>query len=117
MKPIDQRLEILAVRARQASVSEELQPREMFASQVFSRVALQQNRSSPLSKLWHRFSISTFAERLNASDEAALWMRFSLASLPIGVTVMIACLLWFGTEIPHDVDDLASSFVQSQLLP
>ena len=117
MNPIDKRLEVLVARARQALVHEELHPPESFASQVLSRVALQKNRSSQFSTFFSRFPVFNFADQPNTSEETALWMRFSLASLPVGLTVMIACLLWFGTEIPHGVDDLASSFVQSRLLP
>ena len=50
-------------------------------------------------------------------DGALLLMRFSLASLPIGAIVMLACLFWFGADVAHDIDDLAISFVQSSLVP
>jgi hypothetical protein len=117
MNRIDQRLEFLAARARQCSLTDEMQPRDVFASQVLSRVAIGQNCSRPIALQWRRSATPALAEKVNNIDNTSLWMRFSLASLPLGAIVMIVCLLWFGLEVPHDVGDLASSFVQSQLLP
>lgn len=117
MNTIDRRLETLAARARQASATGETQANDAFASKVFMQVATRPNTVSPFPAMNRQTTTITFFERLFTNIDAALWLRFSLASLPIGTIVMIACLLWSGVEVPHDVDDLASLFVQSPLLP
>ncbi len=92
MNPIDQRLDILADRARQAVLSEEEPVPLGLAARVLSRV-----RREP--------------------DSVSIWLECSLTSLPIAATVMIACLFWSGTDLPHDVNDLANSFIHTPLLP
>lgn len=92
MNLVDQRLEILADRARKAVLAADTPAPAGLATRVFSRV-----RREP--------------------DSASIWLKFSLASLPVAATVMIACLSWSGTDLPHDVEDLANSFIQTPLLP
>jgi hypothetical protein len=90
--PTDQRLEILRARAKRVPtfIPNDL-PRNL-ADRVLS-----QSYTEP--------------------DEFALWLRFSLASLPIGACVMLACLLWYSAEASPGPDELAGSFVQAPLLP
>lgn len=92
MNPFDQRLDVLADRARKVAVPHDTPAPLGFSARVLSRV-----RREP--------------------DEASLWLRFSLVSLPVAASVMIICLLWLGTDLPHDVDDLANSFIQTPFLP
>jgi len=92
MNPIDQRLEILADRARKTVLPDDMRAPVGFATRVLSRV-----RREP--------------------DSASIWLKFSLASLPVAATAMVACLFWFGMELPRDVDQLANSFIHTPLLP
>jgi hypothetical protein len=92
MTPLDQRLEILVDRARKAVLPHDMRPSVGFAARVLSRV-----RREP--------------------DAASIWLKFSLASLPVAATVMIACLFWFGMDLPRDLDQLANSFIHTPVLP
>ena len=92
MNPLDERLEILANRARKSVLPDETSTPVGFATRVLSIV-----RREP--------------------DSASIWLKFSLVSLPIAATVMIACLFWFGMDLPRDVDQLANSFIHMPLLP
>jgi hypothetical protein len=91
MNPTDQRLEILADRARRAAVPNNMRAPVGFAMRVLSRV--------------------------RRDSDTVIWLKFSLASLPVAATVMIACLFWLETDIPHDIDDLAHAYIQTPLLP
>ena len=92
MNPIDQRLEILAVRARKTVLPDDASVPVGFSARVLSCV-----RREP--------------------DSASIWLKFSLVSLPVAATVMIAFLFWFGMDLPRDVDQLANSFIHTPLLP
>ncbi len=92
MNPIDQRLEIMTDRARKAVLPDDTRSPVGFATRVLSRVRREPN-------------------------SASIWLKFSLASLPVAATAMIACLFCFGIDLPRDVDQLANSFIQVPLLP
>lgn len=118
MNRIDRHLEILASRARQSPQSEETNAPTGFAFGVL-KACRPLAREVPLNSIaevktssgW--FLDPQWTRSRAESDESLLWMKFSLASLPIGAIITIACLFWFGTDFSHDFDDLASSFIQS----
>ncbi len=118
MNRIDRHLEILASRARQAPMLEQAPAPTGFAAGVL-KACRPLSRDLPLNsmadgKTWSGWFLDRQWTRSRAeSDESLLWMKFSLASLPIGAIITIACLFWFGTDFSHDFDDLASSFIQS----
>ena len=92
MNTTDQRLENLAARARNAAP---LPPADM-----------------PLG-----FATRVIAAATVPDDSAAMWARFSLASLPFAALATAACLWWSAASISTDVHDLAQVFIQAPLLP
>jgi hypothetical protein len=92
MNPIDQRLEILADRARKTVLPDDTRAPVGFATRVMASV-----RREP--------------------DSASIWLKFSLVSLPAAAVVMIACLYCFGLQWPRDVDQLANSFINTPSPP
>lgn len=75
MNLFDQRLEILADRARKTVFFDDMSAPVGFATRVLSGV-----RREP--------------------DSASIWLKFSLVSLPVAATAMIACLFAFGHNSP-----------------
>jgi len=92
MNDIDQRLEQLAARARNAAA---LPPAEV-----------------PLG-LANRAIASARA----MTDTSALWTRFSLASLPVAMVATVVCLWWSASSMSADANDLAQVFIQTPLFP
>lgn len=92
MKPTDQRLEQLADRARAAA-----QP--------------------ATADLPFGFATRVLAATRSQGDAAVLWVRFSLASLPLAALAAAACIHWLGIDVENDAHDLAQVFVQYRFLP
>jgi hypothetical protein len=92
MNDIDQRLEQLASRARNATA---LPPEEL-----------------PLG-----FATRAIASARSASDTSALWTRFSLAALPVATVATAVCLWWSASTMSADAHDLAQVFIQTPLFP
>ncbi|OYW76730.1 MAG: hypothetical protein B7Z37_07410 [Verrucomicrobia bacterium 12-59-8] len=92
MNEIDQRLEQLAARARNAIAPG---PAEL------------------------PFGLATraIASARSVSDTSALWTRFSLAALPVATVATAACLWWSAGAMSADVHDLAQVFIQTPLFP
>ena len=92
MNEIDQRLEQLAARARDAA--------------------------APLiAELPFGLATRAIASARSASDTSALWTRFSLAALPVATVATAACLWWSASAMSADAHDLAQVFIQSPLFP
>jgi len=92
MNDIDQRLEQLAVRARNAAAPQS-------------------------AKLPFGFATRVIASARAASDTSALWTRFSLAALPVATVATAACLWWSAGAMSADAHDLAQVFIQTPLFP
>lgn len=92
MKMTDQRLEQLAARARAAA-------------------------PPAAAELPFGFATRVLAATRSQGDAAALWVRFSLASLPVAALAAGACIHWLGIDVANDAHDLAQVFVQSRFLP
>ncbi|MCX6847364.1 MAG: hypothetical protein NTY98_00425 [Verrucomicrobia bacterium] len=92
MNDIDQRLEQLASRARNATAPP---PAEV------------------------PFGLATRAVALAhaATDTSALWTRFSLAALPVATVATTLCLWWSASAVSADAHDLAQVFIQTPLFP
>ncbi|WP_397381912.1 hypothetical protein [Prosthecobacter sp.] len=92
MTNIDQRLEQLSVRARNAV-------------------------ASPPAEVPFGFAIRAIASARAATDTSALWTRFSLAALPVA-SVATAASLWLSARaMSADAHDLAQVFIQTPLFP
>lgn len=92
MNEIDQRLEQLAARARNAA-------------------------APPPAELPFGLATRAIASALSASDTSALWTRFSLAALPVAMVATAACLWWSASAMSADAHDLAQVFIQTPLFP
>lgn len=92
MNEIDQRLEQLATRARNASVA--------MAEEV------------PLG-----LATRAIASARAASDTSAVWARMLLAALPVATVATAACLWWSAGDMSADAHDLAQIFIQTPLFP
>ena len=92
MNDIDQRLEQLAARARNATVP--------------------LTAEAPLG-----FATRAIASACSASDTSVLWTRFSLAALPVATVATAACLWWSAGAMSADAHDLAQVFIQTPLFP
>lgn len=122
MNRTDRHLEMLASRARQASMPDETHAPIGFAIGVLKvcrpLTCDLTSTSRSESKAWNGWFFDRPLTRSHPEpDGTLLLMKFSLASLPVGAVVMITCLLWFGTDVSHDIDDLATSFLQSPWVP
>jgi len=92
MNDIDQRLEQLASRARNAA-------------------------APPPSELPFGCATRAIASACATTDISALWTRFSLAALPVATVATAACLWWSASAISADAQDLAQAFIQTPLFP
>ncbi len=92
MNDIDQRLEHLAARARNAA-------------------------APPPAEMPFGFATRVIASAHTASDISALWTRFSLAALPVATVAAAACLWWSASAMNADAHDLAQVFIQTPLFP
>ena len=92
MNEIDQRLDQLAARARNAPA---IQPAELpfgFATRVIASVVA-------------------------TTDTFELWTRLSLAALPVATMATVVCLWLSASALSADAHDLAHAFVQTPLFP
>lgn len=96
MNTTDRRLEKLAARARSAGASPPDAPPFGFATRVLASV-----KAAPA----------------GGEGDAALWARFSLASLPLAALAAAGCLYWISAELEADASDLAQQFVGAPLMP
>jgi hypothetical protein len=92
MKETDQRLEQLAARARHATVP-------------------------PPAEMPFGFATRVTAAGGAVSDTSNLWVRFSLAALPVATVTTAACLWWSMSVMSADANDLAQVFIQTPLFP
>ncbi|MDB6005637.1 MAG: hypothetical protein JWR15_2624 [Prosthecobacter sp.] len=92
MNDMDQRLEQLAVRARNAT-------------------------ATPLAEMPFGFATRVIASARGGSDISALWTRLSLAALPVAMVATAACLWWSASAMSADAHDLAQVFIQTPLFP
>lgn len=92
MNETDQRLELLAAMARHATPPAEAEMPLGFATRVL-------------------------AAARGHEDASMLWIRFSLASLPMAALAAAACIHWLGIDVSNDAHELAQVFVQSRFLP
>ena len=92
MNSTDQRLEQLAAHARNAA-------------------------PPPPAEMPFGFATRVIAAAKVPNDSAAMWARFSLASLPVAALATAACLWWSTTSMSTDAHDLAQVFIQTPLLP
>lgn len=63
------------------------------------------------------FATRVLAAARAPADNAALWARFALASLPVAALVTGTCLWWSAHSLAPDAHDLAQVFLQAPLLP
>lgn len=91
MNSTDQRLEQLAAHAR--------------------------NAAPPPAEMPFGFATRVIAAAKVPNDSAAMWARFSLASLPVAALATAACLWWSTNSMSTDAHDLAQVFIQTPLLP
>ena len=92
MNEMDQRLEQLAARARNATMP-------------------------PSAEVPFGLATRAIASAREASDTSALWTRFSLAALPVAAVATTACLWWSASAMGPDAHDLAQVFIQTPLFP
>ncbi len=92
MNDIDQRLEQLAARARNAT-------------------------APPPVEIPFAFATSVIASTREASDTSALWARFSLTALPVAMVATAICLWWSMGAMSADAHDLAQVFIQTPFFP
>jgi len=92
MNEIDQRLERLAARARNAA-------------------------APPPAELPFGLATRAIASARSASETSALWARFSLTALPVATVTTAACLWWSASAMSADAHDLAQVFIQTPLFP
>jgi len=92
MNEIDQRLEQLAARARNAT-------------------------APPPAELPFGLATRAIASARATSDTSALWTQFSLAALPVATVTTAACLWWSASAMSADAHDLAQVFIQTPLFP
>lgn len=94
MNEIDQRLERIAARARNA-----VAPPAEYMHFGFATRAIASALAEP------------------SADTSILWARFSLAALPLATVATAACLWWSASSLTADAHDLAQVFIQSPLFP
>lgn len=97
MNHTDQRLNTLAERARHA-VS--LAPDEL-----------------PLGFATRVLALARYDGASSALDVAQLWYRCALAALPLAAIMAAGCWWWPIDDESSDLTDLATTFVQSHILP
>jgi hypothetical protein len=97
MNPIDQRLNTLAERARQAewSAAEEL----------------------PLGFATRVLALARADGASSDHDVSQLWYRCALTALPVAAIIAAGCWWWPLDENSSDPTDLAAIFVENHFLP